>query len=360
LARLDQLDAQPTNDLALANITAAAASASVSVQQSIRPQNPRAGDLVMFTTEIRNEGPDRVTGLCLMESSSSNLELNASSAVQGVSGEVATSIWDSLVRLPALAPGQNFVWQRTYVARSSGNAWRRVRVERIDQTPLAPLPESSADFSVQAAHADLELQLLQAPTVGQESIPALVGVRVRNLGPAVATGVRVAVNVPPDALSVGGFGYGPRATYVLFEPNVFQTGLLPGESATVGFYATPTREGTATGFVQVQRLDQVDPNPANDTLSWTINSGPAPAIPSILRVRKVRKDFFDHTSIAEVEIDQAALNRLAPFTTFYLDRSSNLRDWEYLRLVGFVPLAPVTFTDHAEPGVTMRAYRLRR
>jgi len=54
------------------------------------------------------------------------------------------------------------------------------------------------------------------------------------------------------------------------------------------------------------------------------------------------------------------LNRLSPFSTFYLERSSNLRDWEYLRLVGFVPLAPVTFTDHADPGVTMRAYRLRR
>ena len=91
-----------------------------------------------------------------------------------------------------------------------------------------------------------------------------------------------------------------------------------------------------------------------------MNSGAAPPIPPILRVRKVRKDFFDQTTIAEVEIDQAALNRLAPLSTFYLDRSSNLRDWEYLRLVGFVPLAPVTFTDHAEPGVTMQAYRLRR
>jgi hypothetical protein len=358
LGRLDQLDAQAANDLALANITATAASARVSVQQSIRPQNPRVGDLVMFTTEIRNEGPDRVTGLCLVESSSSNLELNV--GLQGVSGAVATSIWDSLVRLPALEPGQNFVWQRTYVARSTGSAWRRVRAERIDQTPVAPLPESSADFSVQAAQADLELQFLQAPTVGQESIPALVGVRVRNLGPAVATGVRVAVNVPPDALSLGGWGYGPRATYVFFEPNVFQTALLPGESATVGFYVTPQREGTATGFVQVQQSDQVDPNPANDTLSWTMNSGPVPPIPPILRVRKVRTDFFDHTSIAEVEIDQAALDRLAPFTTFYLERSSNLRDWEYLRLVGFVPLRPVTFTDHADPGVTMQAYRLRR
>jgi hypothetical protein len=360
LGRLDQLDAQANNDLALANINSTAASASVSVQQSIRPQIARVGDLVMCTTEIRNEGPDRVTGLCLVESSSTNLELSVSSAVQGVSGEVATSIWDALVRLPALERGQNFVWQRTYVARSEGSAWRRVRVERVDQTPVAPLPESNAEFSVQAAQADLELQFLLAPTVGQESIPALVGVRVRNLGPAVATGVRVAIAVPEDALSVGGFGYGPRATYVLFEPRVFQTALLPGESATVGFYATPQREGTATGFVQVQHSDQADPNTANNTLSWTMNSGPVPPIPPILRVRKVRKDFFDQTTIAEVEIDQAALNRLAPFTTFYLERSSNLRDWEYLRLVGFVPLAPVTFTDHAEPGVTMRAYRLRR
>ena len=360
LARLDQLDGQAANDVALANINSTAASARVSVQQSILPQNPRVGYLAMFTTEIRNEGPDRVTGLSLVESTSTNLELDVSAGVNGVSGAVATSIWDSLVRLPALEPGQNFVWQRTYVARSAGSAWRRVRVERIDQTPVAPLPESNTDFSVQAAQADLELQFLQAPTVGEESIPALVGVRVRNLGPAVATGVRVAVNVPVDALSLGGWGYGPRATYVFFEPNVFQTALLPGESATVGFYVTPKLEGTATASVQVQRLDQVDPNPANDTLSWTMNSGPAPPIPSILRVRKVRKDFFDQTSIAEVEIDQAALNRLSPFSTFYLERSSNLRDWEYLRLVGFVPLAPVTFTDHADPGVTMRAYRLRR
>jgi hypothetical protein len=75
-------------------------------------------------------------------------------------------------------------------------------------------------------------------------------------------------------------------------------------------------------------------------------------------MRKVRQDFFTQTSIAEVEIDQAALNRYAPWTTFYLQRSSNLRDWEYLKLVGLTPLAPVTFTDHADPGVTTRAYRL--
>jgi hypothetical protein len=112
--------------------------------------------------------------------------------------------------------------------------------------------------------------------------------------------------------------------------------------------------------VQVQQLDQIDPNPANNVLPWTLDIGSEPPIPPILRVRKVRTDFFDKTPIAEIEIDQAALNRLAPFTLFYLERSSNLRDWEYLRLVGFVPLAPVTFTDHADPGVTMRAYRLRR
>jgi hypothetical protein len=111
--------------------------------------------------------------------------------------------------------------------------------------------------------------------------------------------------------------------------------------------------------VQVQQLDQIDPNPANDALSWTFDVGPAPPIPPILRVRKVRTDFFDQTPIAEVEIDQAALNRLAPFTTFYLERSSNLLDWEYLRLVGYGPLAPITFTDHANPGVMMRAFRLR-
>jgi hypothetical protein len=163
-----------------------------------------------------------------------------------------------------------------------------------------------------------------------------------------------------DALTLGSFQFGPRAGYALLEPNVFLTQLRPGESATASFYVTPTRAGSVTGFVNVQQSDQLDPNPANDTLSFTLNVGPEPPIPTILRVRKVRTDFFDQTPIAELEIDQAALNRLAPFTTFSLEGSSNLRDhWELLRYVGFLPLAPVTFTDHANPGVTMRAFRLR-
>jgi hypothetical protein len=97
----------------------------------------------------------------------------------------------------------------------------------------------------------------------------------------------------------------------------------------------------------------------NDSLSLALEVAAAPPIPRILRVRKMRTDFFDHAPIAEIEIDQAALNRLAPFTVFNLEGSSNLRDWEFLKLVGVWPLAPVTFTDHANPGVTMRAFRLR-
>ena len=64
--------------------------------------------------------------------------------------------------------------------------------------------------------------------------------------------------------------------------------------------------------MRVQQSDQIDPNPANDALSLTLNVVPAPPILPILRVRKVRTDFFDHTPIAEVEIDQAMLDRFAP------------------------------------------------
>jgi len=262
------------------------------------------------------------------------------------------------VRLPALERGQNYVWQRTYIAHSPGNASHRVRIERFDQNPVGALPDNNAAFTVQPAQADLQLQFLTAPAVAQKGIPTWAAVRVRNLGPAVATGVKVAVNVPADALYLGTFTYGPRANYAFLEPNVFQTALLPGESATVGFYVTPLRTGNATSSVQVQYSDQTDPNLANNVLSWTLNIGPEPPIPNVLRLSKVRKDFFTQASIAEVEVDQAALNRFAPWTTFYLQRSSNLRDWEYLRLVGLTPYAPVTFTDHADPGVAMRSFRL--
>jgi hypothetical protein len=122
---------------------------------------------------------------------------------------------------------------------------------------------------------------------------------------------------------------------------------------------TPTHVGTTTGFVNLQQSDQLDPNSGNNSVSFTLNVGSAPPIPQILRVRKVRTDFFDHTPIAEIEIDQAALNRFAPFTTFSLEASSNLRDWEFLAYTGFLSSAPVTFTDHANPGVSTRAFRLR-
>jgi len=106
LAYLDQLEAQPTNDLALVQINSAAASACVSLRQSLFPQNAGVGDVVLFLTEIRNEGPDRVTGLSLVETSSTNLELNLSADVNGISGDFVTSTFDVLVRLPALEPGQ--------------------------------------------------------------------------------------------------------------------------------------------------------------------------------------------------------------------------------------------------------------
>jgi hypothetical protein len=279
--------------------------------------------------------------------------------VNGVSGDLVTSIWDSLVRLPALEPGQSFVWQRTYVARADGNAWRHVRVERFDQAGPGPLPESQAEVDVQPAQADLQLEFLEAPTAAQESIPILLALRVRNLGPSIATRVKVAVTVPDDAMTLGGFAYGPRTSYVLFEPTMFQTQLLPGESASAGFVVTPVRTGAATGLVQVHQADQLDPNPENDIVRWTFNIDVAPPIPPFLRVRKVRTDFFDQTSIAEIEIDQAALNRYLPYTPFYLERSSNLRDWEPLRLVGYQPLAPVTFTDQAGPESATRMFRLR-
>ena len=164
-------------------------------------------------TEIRNEGPDRVTGLTLVETTSANLELSYNSAVNGVSGNVATSFLDSLVRLPALGAGAELHLAthllRAHVRAMPGAACR----SRASTKPRSRRsPESEAAVTVQPAQADLELQFLDAPTVAQASIPTLVGVRVRNLGPAVATGVKVAVTVPTDALTLGGFGYGPRAS----------------------------------------------------------------------------------------------------------------------------------------------------
>jgi hypothetical protein len=112
-------------------------------------------------------------------------------------------------------------------------------------------------------------------------------------------------------------------------------------------------------MVNVYQVDQTDPHPENGSSAFTLEVGPAPPIPRILRLRKVRTDFFDQTAIAEIEIDQAALNRLAPFSLFQLEGSSDLTTWQFLTYAGFLPLVPITFTDHAAPGDVTRAFRLR-
>ena len=360
LSELDQLDAQAENNLTQVHINSAPASARVTVRQSPLGPSATIGNFMPFVTEIRNEGPDRVTGLALLETVSPNLELTYNSAVTGSSGPLATSFLDSFVRLPPLEPGQNFIWQRTYAVRSVGNASRTVRVAGFDQTSMGPLAENTATINVEPAQADIELQFLDAPTVAEASMPTPVNVRVRNLGPATATRVKVNVAVPDDALSLSGFGYGPRASIDWLSSNTFTTQLLPGESSIVGFLVTPAREGPATVLVRVVQADQADPHPANDSLSLTLNASPAPPLPNILRVSKVRTDFFDHTPIAEIEVDQTALDRYAPFTSFWLEGSSNLLDWERLGLFGILGRGPATLTDHAGPGVKTRAYRLQR
>lgn len=358
LSQLDQLDANVANNLTELQINSASAQARISVKQSTIGPAARVGEVVPFVTEIRNEGPDRVTGLAVVETTTPNLELSYNSAVTGISGDVATSFLDTLVRLPPLEPGQNFVWQRTFSARAPGDAVRRVEVAAFDQTSIGPLAQSDAPITIQSAEADIRLEFLAPPKTAPMTIDTPVNVRVRNFGPGVAT--RVKIGVTGDGVTVSGLGYGPRAGLDLLSTSTFQVQLLPGESAIVGFYVTPTREGPVTAFVGVKQADQSDPNPGNETLTLPLHATAVPPFSDILRVRKVRTDFFDQTPIAEIEINQAELNRLAPITTFSLEASSNLVDWEYLRLVGWLPLAPVTVTDHVAPGVRTRAYRLRR
>src|SRR6185295_11062471 len=98
LSQLDQLDGQPANDVTQVEINSAPASARVSLRQWALWENASVGEIVPFVTEIRNEGPDRVTGLTLVETTSANLELSYNSAVNGISGNVVTSFLDSLVR----------------------------------------------------------------------------------------------------------------------------------------------------------------------------------------------------------------------------------------------------------------------
>lgn len=83
LSQLDQLDAQTANDLTQVQINSAPASARISLRQSTLGPSASVGNFVPFVTEIRNEGPDRVTGLTLVETTSANLELSYGAGVNG-------------------------------------------------------------------------------------------------------------------------------------------------------------------------------------------------------------------------------------------------------------------------------------
>ena len=169
------------------------ASADLSLVKTVDQTDVNVRDQVTFEIVVTNAGPDRATGLSVLDSMSPGLELISANPLTGTF-DATSGLW-SIGELAVNASTRLSIVAR---AVDPGVSVNQAQVQGVDQVDPDSLPgnnvESEDDQSsatVTAAQIDLDLSLSvdnPAPNVGDQ---VRFTIRVDNFGPSNATGVQV-------------------------------------------------------------------------------------------------------------------------------------------------------------------------
>jgi uncharacterized repeat protein (TIGR01451 family) len=297
LTALDQVDSDPTNNVAEDQPTFA----DLVVTTTVNQPAPQVGETVTFTVLVQNRGPQPATGVQLVGDVEAGLTLLTGTPSQGTV-TAATREW----AIGALAVGATATLLVTARVEEAGPLRTLASVSAADQhDPDLSTNTAGLDLSGQPA-ADLQVQTTvdqRTPPVGS---PVTVTVTVTNAGPTAATGVQLTVPLPAGVQlvtatpsqgtytaatgvwDVGALALGARGTLVV-QVRVTQPGpLLLLATATAQEAADPVPSNDASGVVlngqaaDLQVRTTVDrPTPAvGDRITVTVtvtNAGPSAA-----------------------------------------------------------------------------------
>ena len=238
----------------------------MAISKSVSPASVLVGQPTTFTVVVTNHGPARVTGLVVQDLLPAGLSLVSASPSQG-SYVDPTGAW-------TIGTLENAQWATLTIEATvtlPGAITNRALVVAQDQPDPVASNNSAAAVVNGAANADVGVTKIAdrpAPLVGET---VTFTVTVVNAGPSPATGV-----VVTDALPAGLTLVSATPSQGTYAASAWTVGTLsetgPAATATLTIVATVMAPGALVNTATITSQTEVDPNPANNRASVTLNA----------------------------------------------------------------------------------------
>jgi uncharacterized repeat protein (TIGR01451 family) len=236
-------------------------SQSLSFSKEARESSVALGQSALFDLTVSNSGPSEALGLVMLDDLPPGLDF------QSASGDGWTCTFNAGrvdCRRPALAAGVNSTIVLETLPASAGNFVNRAQLQALGLAPLLSNDSVTVTNTPPPGGADLALE------ISDSADPATAGtrfeylIRVRNLGPGVATDIRV-VNSPSLNLAVLGSSSPGWACPLVGRPECTLAGpLAPGAESLLSLRVRADSAGTASNSATVSAAE-ADPVTANNS-----------------------------------------------------------------------------------------------
>jgi large repetitive protein len=255
---LDQRDPTPANT---ASVAITPQQADLSITKSVNNPNPVPGSPVIFTITVSNAGPGAAASVVATDALPTGLTFVSATASAGTYDNV-TGLWN----IGTLANGAvaTLTVNATYVGPN-----QVINTASVSSSTFDPnVGGNSASVTVPSQLADVSVTKSTSNAAPDFGGNVQFTITVANAGPNVATGVEVRDALPAGLQfvsatpSVGSYDAGT---------GLWSVGTLAvSTNATLTLTARVTQSAPVTNTATLSRLDQADPQPANNTGSASI------------------------------------------------------------------------------------------
>jgi uncharacterized repeat protein (TIGR01451 family) len=261
----DQFDGNAANNTS-ATITVTPQYHDLAIAKTVDIANPNIGQNVVFTLTLTNAGPSIGTGVVVRDLLPSGLTF-VSAAPSSGSYDAASGLWSGIGAIPV-----NGSAAINITARFDGPAQvlNLASIQSSDR-PDTNAVNNTASLGIPAQIADLAITKTVDISRASPNENVTFTVRVENLGPNQATGVRIA-----DALPSGLALVSAVPNQGTFSAGVWNVGNVDvNASATLTIVATFNSTAALTNTASVSAVDQFDPAGGNNTASAVVQAATA-------------------------------------------------------------------------------------
>lgn len=273
IVSLDQHSLNPANDAVEADIHVLGA--NLALASYVDLQSPNEGDELIITLYLTNQGPDRATGVAVVDSLPAGLTYASHTPpLEDFVFDAAAGVWRWDVGTLEASSSRALFVRVTVDEGTTGMSFdHTTRIEPFGQEDPDP-DDNVAVNTVTVGGVDLALSMIADVADPAEGDLVRFDLELANMGPNAGTGIAVLDTLPQGLQLLGTI---PNGVYEA-QTGIWNIGdLARGETATLTLMARVDERTGGSRIVHaasVAALDQVDPAPDNDvattelTVAW--------------------------------------------------------------------------------------------